>query len=456
MPGLLSHLETSAHPSLSASSSTSQPESEPASTTDARSSLLATLGLPLRIFDTGSFFSPYTPLQHLDILASYSTKSYVVGSTNSLLLQQKERYADLLVNLDEENSITILSPSLQQALRLSAADRRWIDGITQTVQDTWDEERPERPKGMGYRGSEEEIRMMFEEYILSLCSIVAYEEHESKPLDLSESTGYKRPSEDTAVPNTPSVRRPDTPPPITEDVTLSPSRHPQRISLHQDDISSATNATDFHPPFLTLWRTTHNFALFHDHLTHSRQRIFDIIEPRHPTSGALTIDDVSRRLTQGVSDLRTKYDVDERYKEGREKVEKVVGVVGERWKEGIKRVREEVERRRASGQSGVGDDMPHADAGTREKENAGEVVLSDNASATSSTGGGGWQAALRARATNLQARASEMQKPDTAAVQAAARENVAKASAYLSSWGSWAKEKAEARSKGGVGEEGVR
>lgn len=44
-------------------------------------------------------FSPYTPLQQLDLLADFGTKSYVVGSTNSLLLQQKDRYSDILINV---------------------------------------------------------------------------------------------------------------------------------------------------------------------------------------------------------------------------------------------------------------------------------------------------------------------------------------------------------------------
>lgn len=47
----------------------------------------------------GSMFGPYTPLQQLDLLADHGTKSYVVGSTNSLLLQQKDRYSDILVNV---------------------------------------------------------------------------------------------------------------------------------------------------------------------------------------------------------------------------------------------------------------------------------------------------------------------------------------------------------------------
>lgn len=44
-------------------------------------------------------FGPYTPLQLLDLLADHGTKSYVVGSTNSLLLQQKDRYSDILINV---------------------------------------------------------------------------------------------------------------------------------------------------------------------------------------------------------------------------------------------------------------------------------------------------------------------------------------------------------------------
>lgn len=44
-------------------------------------------------------FGPYTPLQQLDLLADHGTKSYVVGSTNSLLLQQKDRYSDILINV---------------------------------------------------------------------------------------------------------------------------------------------------------------------------------------------------------------------------------------------------------------------------------------------------------------------------------------------------------------------
>ena len=74
------------------------------------------MGLPLQIFgkvcmpslllagvlvnsQQGSLFGPYTPLQQLDTLADYGTKSYIVGSTNALLLQQRDRYSDILINV---------------------------------------------------------------------------------------------------------------------------------------------------------------------------------------------------------------------------------------------------------------------------------------------------------------------------------------------------------------------
>jgi hypothetical protein len=58
------------------------------------------MGFPLQIFGKGALFGPYTPLQQLDILADFGTKSYIVGSTNSLLLQQRDRYSDILVNVN--------------------------------------------------------------------------------------------------------------------------------------------------------------------------------------------------------------------------------------------------------------------------------------------------------------------------------------------------------------------
>lgn len=97
IPGLIRNLHDCADPAFNSyEESLVMPTSL---RTSERASLLSYMGLPLQIFGKGSLFGPYTPLQQLDLLADYGTKSYVVGSTNSLLLQQKDRYSDILINV---------------------------------------------------------------------------------------------------------------------------------------------------------------------------------------------------------------------------------------------------------------------------------------------------------------------------------------------------------------------
>ncbi|KAI0200049.1 hypothetical protein F4808DRAFT_175746 [Astrocystis sublimbata] len=233
--------------------------------TSDRNSLLAYMGLPLQIFGKGSLFGPYTPLQQLDLLADFGTKSYIVGSTNSLLLQQRDRYSDILINLDED-TINITSTSLRSALALSHSDRRWIDFITQEVNDTWDDANPQRPKTMGYRGSEEFIRLQFEEYLLSLISAVKYRNY------LSQNAG-----------------------------------NPKATLSHIDGDPSS----DFGNEFIEYWMKTDNYRIWN---TNTDSHLFDIVEPRHPCAGGLSIDDVQRRIQQQVQELH----LDERFAVGKE------------------------------------------------------------------------------------------------------------------------------------------
>ncbi|KAI5866766.1 transporter Avl9 [Durotheca rogersii] len=263
IPGLLRNLQDSAGPDLD---NYEKKLTRPTSLrTSDRNSLLAYMGLPLQIFGKGSLFGPYTPLQQLDILADFGTKSYIVGSTNSLLLQQRDRYSDILINLDE-NTINITSTSLRTALVLSHPDRRWIDFITQEVNDTWDESNPGRPKTMGYRGSEEFIRLQFEEYLLSLIASVKYHSY------LSEN------------PNNPKA--------VLPHVEGDPSY-------------------DFGNDWVEYWMRTENYRIWD---SHTDSHLFDIVEPRHPCAGGLSIDDVQRRIQQQVQDLH----LDERFAAGRE------------------------------------------------------------------------------------------------------------------------------------------
>ncbi|KAI0176092.1 transport protein Avl9-domain-containing protein [Hypoxylon sp. FL1284] len=263
IPGLLRNLQDSAGPDLNSyESKISQPTSL---RTSDRNSLLSYMGLPLQIFGKGSLFGPYTPLQQLDILADFGTKSYIVGSTNSLLLQQRDRYSDILINLDE-NTINITSTSLRTALALSHSDRRWIDFITQEVNDTWDDANPGRPKTMGYRGSEEFIRLQFEEYLLSLISSVKYHNY------------------------------------------LTQNAHNPRMLLPHID---GDPSVDFSNEWVEYWVKTENYRIWN---MHTDSHLFDIVEPRHPCAGGLTIDDVQRRIQQQVQDLH----LDERFAVGKE------------------------------------------------------------------------------------------------------------------------------------------
>lgn len=151
-------------------------------------------------------------------------------------------------------------------MALSTADRRWIDFITQSVNETWDESNPGRPKTMGYVGSEEFIRLQFEEYLLSLVSAVKCHTY------LAEHS------------NNPKVMLPQ--------VDGDPS-------------------TDFGVEWIEAWAKTDNYRIFQS-ITDSH--IFDVVEPRHPCAGGLTIDDVQRRLAQQVQDFH----LDERFAVGKE------------------------------------------------------------------------------------------------------------------------------------------
>jgi hypothetical protein len=208
------------------------------------------MGLPLQLFGTGSLFGPYTPLQQLDMLADQDTKSYIVGSTNSLLLQQRDRYSDILINLDD-HTVNITSSSLRQASILSTPDRRWIDFLTQTVHDTWDEAHPTRPKDHGYAGSEEFIRMQFEEYLLAMLSSVKYKIYAEK--------------------------------------------HARKETMISD--VEGDPASEFSNDWVNAWMTTENFRIWNQF---TDSHLFDIVDPKHPCSGGLSIEDVQRRLAQYV------------------------------------------------------------------------------------------------------------------------------------------------------------
>jgi hypothetical protein len=201
------------------------------------------------------------------MLADFGTKSYLVGSTNSLLLQQKDRYSDILINLDE-STVSITSPSLKAALALTPADRRWIDFLTQEINETWDEADPGRPKTLQYVGSEEFIRSQFESYILGLISSVKFHNFLQLQAD-PKATSFSAPAAD-------------------------------------DD-----PAVDFGLEWIEAWKKTENYRMWE---ANTDSNLFAVSEPKHPCAGGLTIEDVQRRITDQVKDLH----LDERFAQGRE------------------------------------------------------------------------------------------------------------------------------------------
>ncbi|OJJ80928.1 putative Avl9 protein [Aspergillus glaucus CBS 516.65] len=386
IPGLLNHLEDCADPAFDNYTQTA--EKPTTLKTSERGSMLAYTGLPLQIFGKGSMFGPYTPLQQLDLLADSGTKSYVVGSTNSLLLQQKDRYSDILINLDED-TVNILSPSFRNALTLSAADRRWIDFLTQVINETWDDAHPQRPKTHGYMGSEEFIRLQFEEYLLALLSCMKYHE------DLNS-------------------------------FNAGEIGHKSKEQLEAFNIEGDP-ALEFNAEFLAQWQTTPNYALF-KRLT-SDALLFSIVEPRHPCAGGLTIEDVQRRLSQQVAELH----LDDRVREGREAInrhlstgqKKVSAVFNSFWsdidtmREAQRKKNEEKEKSSQSQRSSL------------ERINSPPLNTSDTASITSSTGTGSTSWFANRKAPTV----------DVAQAQASVSAAGQKAGSYFSSWGSWASEK---------------
>jgi hypothetical protein len=61
-----------------------------------RRSLLRLMGLPLHLFGEDAFFQPYLPLQQVEQLAA---KSWLVGTSNQIVTQQRDGKYDLLVNV---------------------------------------------------------------------------------------------------------------------------------------------------------------------------------------------------------------------------------------------------------------------------------------------------------------------------------------------------------------------
>lgn len=109
-----------------------------------------------------AFFQPYLPLQQIDLC---TTQSWLIGTTNQIMLQQRDAAHDCLVNVRVAGPLSYLSepdltlgnrqiehttlefsdPKLERLVALTPADRRWMDEIVRTVEETWNPEGTSSP-----------------------------------------------------------------------------------------------------------------------------------------------------------------------------------------------------------------------------------------------------------------------------------------------------------------------
>lgn len=263
-----------------------------------------------------------------------------------------------LTKLDE-STINITSSSLRSALTLSAADRRWIDFLVKTITNTWDENNPSRPKTMGYMGSEEFIRLQFEEYLLALLSCVKYHVYLENPQN----------------------------PPL-----IFPEGDP---------------SNDFNLDWIHAWRQTSSFALF---AAKTDRHLFEIVEPRHPTAGNLSFEDIQRRFALQIQTLH----LDERLASSREALNKHLANGQKKFSTAFQNVWADIEA------------MREAQRGRAELASAHN--LSEAATPNAPP--------ISTHSLRFSNRA-----PDLSRAQASVSAASQRASAYISSWGTWASER---------------
>ncbi|KAH7885401.1 transport protein Avl9-domain-containing protein [Phlebopus sp. FC_14] len=250
IPSLLQTLDDCGSPPLAARAPTlTRPDSL---RTSDHKSMLAYMGLPLDLFGKDAFFQPYLPLQQIDLLQD--SRSWLCGSTNTIVTQQKE--IDLLINT-ETAILDFRNPRLERLAALTAADRKWMDEIVRDVNDSWDDSDPLRPS-MHFKGSDDYLRTKFEEYVSAALASVRYREF-----------------------------------------LLKGKGHAAIIAGTGGDASSLE---DFNPVWIAEFTKTNAYEVWN---LSTDSMLFDIVEPRHPCSEKPSVvSDIGLRLSEGLQDLK--------------------------------------------------------------------------------------------------------------------------------------------------------
>ncbi|BEJ15278.1 hypothetical protein CspHIS471_0410450 [Cutaneotrichosporon sp. HIS471] len=248
VPGLLMNLRDCGSPMLDARTLRTRPTSL---RTSDRASLLRYMGLPLHLFGADAVFQPYLPLQQMDMLQAHS---WLVGTTNQIVTQQRDCKYDLLI---QDMTFEFPDHKVERLIALTAADRKWMDDIVKTVEDSWNLPEGERP---GFLGSDDDLRNRFEEYLCAFLASIKYADFiGQKGAHDAAAAGVGAPAESNPL-------------------------------LH---FGEAYTEAFRQTPAYELWDST------------TDEVIFDLTEPRHPMEGKVSaFGDVGIRLAEGLHDLK--------------------------------------------------------------------------------------------------------------------------------------------------------
>ena len=241
---------------------------------------------------------------------------------------------------------------------------------------------------MGYMGSEEFIRLQFEEYLLALLSSVKYHEYLYSP-------------------NCDSV---------LSDIDGDPS-------------------LDFNTDWVEAWQKTSNFALFSKY---TDSHLFDVVEPKHPTAGGLSMDDINRRLAQQIQELH----LDERLATSREALNKHLATGQKKVSTAFNNLWADIEAmREAQRKRQLEAAQIRASSPSIPSVLPSPSIFSSPFSSPSSPDNHKSPAPPRSPTPRFDTAALRARAPDLSHAQASVSAAGQKAGAYISSWGTWASER---------------
>jgi len=123
-------------------------------------------GFPLNVFTSSSCVQPYVCLQQMDMLES-NTFHALVGVANPLFQKNHSKFCDVFVNM-EDNSLDFSEVKLKAELYLTAADLRFCDYLSTSVQNVMSS--TAEIAASSWFGSNEWIISQFRLYLLSLLA----------------------------------------------------------------------------------------------------------------------------------------------------------------------------------------------------------------------------------------------------------------------------------------------